>query len=66
MTTELARQRAAIEKSYRAAVRLKYSILADDEIARGLAELKTQMDEALSRGEPFAFNPGSVFDEVDS
>jgi len=44
MTTELARQRAAIEKSYRAAVRLKYSIMADDEIARGLVALKTRMD----------------------
>ena len=63
-TTELGRQKAAIVKAYRAAVRLKYSILADEEIDVGLPALERRIDDALTRGEPFEFNPGSVFDEV--
>lgn len=64
-TTELQRQKAAALKAMRTAIRLKYSLLADDEIARVIPELEDRIDAALAAGEAIAIDPGSVFAEVD-
>jgi hypothetical protein len=48
-------------KAARAAIRLKHSLRADDEIARRLPELEAEIDTALASGTPFELEPGKVF-----
>lgn len=48
-------------KAYRAAIRLKYALLADEEIARNLPSLEQEIDDALISGQPLELNPGTVF-----
>lgn len=60
-TTELERKRMAMLKAARAAIRLKHSLRADDEIARVLPGLEEQIDTALAAGQPFELEPGAVF-----
>jgi hypothetical protein len=56
--------RARALKVYRAAIRLKYSLLADEEIARRLPEVQTALDTALNSGEPSALDPGQIFEDT--
>lgn len=60
--TNLEIQKAAILKAYRSAIRLKYSLVADEEIDRVLPEVEQRIDDAIQNGETVSFNPGEVFD----
>jgi hypothetical protein len=64
-TSHLERQKRAVLKAYRTAIRLKYSLMADDEIARTLPDVERKMNMSILRGEPLQLNPGSVFFEGD-
>lgn len=61
---EFAAFRARVLKAYRSAIRLKYALLADDEIARTLPEVQASIDAAVLLGEPIALNPGQIFSET--
>lgn len=54
--------KAAIIKAYRTAIRTKYSLRADEEIARIIPEVEERINTALANGEEVEFNPGEVFD----
>lgn len=60
-TTELERRRAAMLKARRSAIRLKYSLMADDEIARDLPAFEAEIDAAISAGKMYELSPGDVF-----
>jgi hypothetical protein len=60
-STELQIAKAAYMKAYRAAIRLKYSLDADAEVARTLPVVEERIDKALSSGQGVDMNPGSVF-----
>lgn len=62
--TDLEIQLAAALKTYRAAIRLKHALAADEEIAKTLPEVETRIMSALQNGEPLELAPGKVFDEV--
>lgn len=62
--TPLEIQKAQILKAYRTAIRLKHSLLADQEIAERLPELEKQIDRALASGRTLELNPAKVWDEV--
>lgn len=47
------RKRAAALKIVRAAVRLKYSLLADEELDTVLQEVEDAFNKALAKGKPF-------------
>lgn len=64
-TSEIQRQRAAVLKAYRTAIRLKHALAADEEIAVRLPEVERRMDDALARGESLELTVSQVFgDEV--
>jgi len=54
----------AAMKTLRAAVRLKYSIMADAELNERLPELEERIDRALLEGRPLAITIGEIVDEV--
>jgi hypothetical protein len=60
-TTEIERQKAAVMKAARAAIRLKHSLAADAEIAETLPDLEESINLALAEGKPFEIEPGQVF-----
>lgn len=60
-TTPIERQKTAIIKAARAAIRLKHSLAADNEIAEKLPVLSDKIDDALALGKPFELTPGSVY-----
>ncbi len=62
--TPLEIQKAGILKAYRTAIRLKYSLLADAEVAERLPEVEKQIDHALASGRTLELNPATVWDEV--
>lgn len=55
-------ERAKILKVYRAAIRLKYALLADEEIASTLPEVEERFNYAVASGQPFQLEVGSVFE----
>ena len=57
-------QKAQILKAYRAAIRLKYSLKADAEIARRLPEIEKEIDRALASSDALELTPSDVWDEV--
>jgi hypothetical protein len=61
-TTDIERARAKALKTIRAAIRLKHSLAADEEIAKKLPEIEAAFDKAVNDGRPFELSPGSVFD----
>jgi hypothetical protein len=63
-TTELDRQKTAVLKAYRTAIRLKHALAADEEIAVTLPEVEERMNRALAMGETLELSPGQVFNEV--
>lgn len=63
--TKIERDKAGFLKAWRTAIRLKYSLLADDEIYQTLPGLEERIDNALAMGQPLELNPGSVFFEDD-
>lgn len=63
-TSEIQRQKAAVLKAYRTAIRLKHSLAADDEIARTLPDVEDKINSALALGNVVELNPGEVFREV--
>lgn len=56
--------KSQILKAYRAAIRLKYALKADDEIARRLPEVEKAIDTALLAGEPVSVDVLTAFGEV--
>lgn len=55
-------QKSAILKAYRSAIRLKYSLLADEEIEKVLPMVEAEINVALQNGTSVEFSPGEVFD----
>lgn len=53
-------ERAKIAKAVRNAVRLKHSLLADEEINERLPAVLEQFDRAIVAGKPFELNVASV------
>ncbi len=53
-------QRAAALKAWRAAIRLKYSLAADREIAETMPQIEEQLDAALLSGESLALEPAAA------
>jgi hypothetical protein len=49
--TEVEVAKAKLLKSARAIIRLKYSLLADEELARVLPEVESQFNQSTLRGE---------------
>jgi hypothetical protein len=54
--------KAAVIKAYRTAIRTKYSLKADEEIAVVIPQVEKRIDDALANGEEIELNPGEVFD----
>ena len=63
-TTELAKSRAL--KAARTAIRLKFSLLADEEINRVLPEVESAIDKAIAAGKPYKLDVRSIFDTEDA
>lgn len=59
---EMARERAL--KAYRHAIRLKYSLLADEEINATLPEVEAEFNKAVEEGRPYELEVGSAISEV--
>ena len=59
--TEVQKTRAL--KSARTAIRLKHSLLADEEINEVLPEIEDAFDEAVALGKPYKLDVASVFEE---
>lgn len=59
-------QKARALKAMRTAIRLKYALLADEEINRVLPELATAFDDAVTAGQPFELDIRSVFEEAEA
>lgn len=57
--------KSCVLKAFRAAIRLKYSLLADREIAERLPKLEKDIDQALAMGVPLELDPATIFDGVD-
>lgn len=55
--------KAAVLKSYRAAIRLKHSLAADAEIAETLPAVEQAILTAYANGEPIAISPAQAFGE---
>ena len=64
LTPELKRQKAHALKAYRTAIRLKYALLADDEIMRRLPELEKRIHAAIAAGQPLELDPAEMFTEA--
>lgn len=64
MLTDLEIQKVAALKAYRAAIRLKYALLADEEIYKTLPEVEERINNALALGKPLELSPGEVFNAV--
>lgn len=65
--TELDIEKAAILKAYRAAIRLKYSMMADAEISRTLPVVEQQIEYARQSGDALQLDLAKVFsDNVDA
>lgn len=64
--TELESRKASLLKAFRTAIRLRYSLAADEEIRRLLPELEQRIDLAIQSGEPFELDVASIFSEVES
>jgi len=55
--------RAALQRSVRAAIRLRHSLAADAEVAERLPEILAAFDAAVLAGEAYEFDIGSLLDE---
>jgi hypothetical protein len=62
--TDLQLDKAAMLKAARSAVRLKYSLMADAELARVLPDLEERIDLAWANQTPLELNVGDVFNET--
>lgn len=62
--TDFEVKRAGALKAYRAAIRLKYALMADEEINATLPAVEQRINNALALGQPIELNPGEVFSEV--
>ena len=63
LPANLVAKRGAL-KTLRTAVRLKYSLKADEELNHRLPELERRIDAALTSGKPLALTIGEIVDEV--
>ena len=60
--TDLEVKKAAILKAARAAIRLKYTLMADEALNQMLPELEARIDDALQSGQPVSFNPANYLE----
>ncbi len=60
--TKAQREKARLLKAARAAIRLKYSLAADDEINDRLPDIEAEIDKALATGEVFVLDVQSVLE----
>lgn len=63
-STPLQIKLAQAEKAYRVAVRLKYSLMADEEIKTDGPVVLRKIHDALQTGKPIDFSPGAVFKAI--
>jgi hypothetical protein len=56
--------RAAILKTWRQAIRLKYSLMADAEIAQRLPDVEDRINAAITSGEFLAIDVGEILSEA--
>lgn len=54
-------QLAATVKTVRAVIRMKHSLLADEEIATKLPEVEAAFYAAIAEGKPYAVDYASIF-----
>lgn len=62
--TALQLQKAAALKALRTGIRLKYSLLADEEINRLIPALETRIDDAIASGRQLELTVGQLLDEI--
>lgn len=62
--TDIEIQEAAALKAVRAAIRLKYSLMADAEIYRVLPQVEARIKAALAAGEPLSIDPATYWTEA--
>ena len=62
--TDIDIKKTAALKAYRTAIRLKYALMADEEIYRTLPAVEDRINQALALGQPIELNPAEVFGEV--
>lgn len=60
--TTLEMQKANALKALRTGIRLKYALLADEEINDRLPALEKEIDRALAEGEPLEITLGALID----
>lgn len=58
--TDLEVEKTAALKAIRSNIRLKYSLMADEEINRVLPEWERRIDTALQDGQPLALDVASI------
>lgn len=56
--------RAKVLKAFRAGIRLKHSLAADEEIARRLPVVQKQIDQAMLSGRSMELDAASAFSEA--
>lgn len=65
MKTEYDRERAKLVKAVRSTIRLKYSLMCDDELAEVLPGILTSYDKAIASGKPFELATLSLLSDLD-
>lgn len=65
MKTAYDRERAKLIKAVRSTVRLKYSLLGDDELAEILPTILADYDKAIASGKPYELATLSLLTELD-
>ncbi len=60
--TKAQREKARLLKAARSAIRLKYSLAADEEIQVRLPEIEDKIDQALAAGEAYVLDIQSVLE----
>lgn len=63
MSSSIERQKRAIIKAYRSAVRLRYSLMADDEIGRDLEAVVERINDAIANGRPLEIEAAKVYQD---
>ena len=60
MANELDIRKRSMEKAWRSQIRLRYSIMADEEIGHGVEEFREVINKALALGQTVRFMPAEV------
>jgi len=66
MKTEYDLERAKLIKAVRSMVRLKYSLMADDELATILPTILADYDKAIASGKPYELATLNLLSEIEN